>query len=219
MGPFIRNHEYNFIKKQAGILHQACRTVSDRSVLESVRNSAVFKIMELFPEASGAHKQLLEQLYACKETEDFHRYLRSLEPYLCEFPQITDQQIKKLFPKNKKLKIPDLSAIDYRFVTYLSWMDVSTNKLFMVYPKEGQVIGIEGKFTLANKKSYCFLCNKTGEVGLFTAITKSRPAHSSPDYYKAIGNYMCMNGQECNQNITDYKKLEDFLANVLGKQM
>jgi len=216
--PFIRNHEYNYIKKQADILHQAYRTVSDRRVLESVRNSAVSKVMEHFPEAAGIHKEMLEQLYVCKETEDFQRYLRSLEPYLLEFPSVTEKQLKKLFPKIKKLKIPDLSAIDYRYVTYLGWLDVSSNKLFMVYPLDEQVIGIEGRFTLANKKSYCFLCNKTGEVGLFSAITKSRPAHTSPDYYKAVGNYMCMNSRECNKNITDHGKLEAFLASVLGEK-
>ncbi|MDF2961451.1 MAG: Fibronectin-binding family protein, partial [Paenibacillus sp.] len=125
------------------------------------------------------------------------------------------KQIQKLFPKNKKLKIPDLSAIDNRYVTYLSWADISTNKLFMVYHLNGQFIGVEGKYTPTNKKSFCFLCNRYEDLALFSAISQKRPANSSPDYYKAVGNYLCMNSHECNKNITDITYLEKFIDTVI----
>ncbi|MFK4342624.1 hypothetical protein ABH894_002788 [Paenibacillus sp. RC62] len=35
---------------------------------------------------------------------------------------------------------------------YLTWVDIATNKLFIVYPFEGQCIGIEGRITLTQKK-------------------------------------------------------------------
>jgi hypothetical protein len=35
------------------------------------------------------------------------------------FPQVTAKQIQKLFPKNMKLKIPDLSAVDNRLEKYI----------------------------------------------------------------------------------------------------
>ncbi|MNI79884.1 Fibronectin-binding protein (FBP) [compost metagenome] len=84
-----------------------------------------------------------------------------------------------------------------------------------MYPLDGQIVGIEGKFTPMNKKGVCFLCNKHEELALFTAVSKSRPAHSSPDYYKAVGNYLCMDSQECNKNITDVTALERFIQDVL----
>lgn len=213
--PYIRNHQYNVIKKQAGILQNALRTISDPKVLESVRNGTESKIVEMFLDVPDIQKQMLESISKLQTAEDFQKYLRDLEPYLVEFPQITAKQIQKLFPKNKKLKIPDLSAIDYRYVTYLSWTDISTNKLFMVYHLNGQFIGIESKYTPTNKKSYCFLCNRYEELAFFSAKTQKKPANASPDYYKAIGNYLCLNSHECNKNITDITSLEKFIDIVI----
>ncbi|MBD0382836.1 FusB/FusC family EF-G-binding protein [Paenibacillus sedimenti] len=213
-GPFIRNHQYNFIKKQIGYLQRTCQTVSDRKVVEAVRSSTEFKIKELFPDSEGIQGELFGNIPALQTAEDFEQYHRSLESYMTNFPQVTEKQIRKLFHKNKKLPIPDLT-IDYRYLTYLGWISISTGKLFLVYPLDGQIVGIEGKFTPTNKKGVCFLCNKHEELALFTAVSKSRPAHSSPDYYKAVGNYLCMDSQECNKNITDVTALERFIQDVL----
>ncbi|MGO4344286.1 FusB/FusC family EF-G-binding protein [Paenibacillus sp. MCAF9] len=215
--PFIRNHQYNLIKKQAHLLQTACNTVSDPKVVEAVRYSTQTKISEAFPGATDLQKHELEKLATLNRTEEIQSYLQSLQPLMSEFTQVTAAQIKKLFPKVKKLKVPDLDDIDYRYVTYMGWTDIASNKLFLIYRQDGQLIGIEGKFTPTNKKSNCFLCNRHEEVALFTAITKSRPANASPDYYKAIGNYMCVNSKACNANITDVTVLEKFFSNFIGK--
>ncbi|WP_169081426.1 FusB/FusC family EF-G-binding protein [Paenibacillus sp. PL91] len=217
VNPFIRNHQYNLIKKQANLLQNACNTVSDPKVVEAVRSSTLTKIIDAFPEATELQKQHLERVSTLNRTEDFQHYLHTLNPLMLEFTQVTAAQIKKLFPKVKKLKIPDLVPIDYRFVTYIGWTDIASNRLFLVYEQNGQHIGIEGKFTPTNKKSTCFLCNRHEEVALFTAITKSKPAHASPDYYKAIGNYMCVNSEACNKNISDTTALEKFISNLYMK--
>jgi hypothetical protein len=214
--PFIRNHQYNLIKKQAGLLQQACNTVSDPKVVDSARYSAQSKILEAFPDATELQKQTLEKISTLNTAGEFQHYLRSLEPYMAEFAQVTEKQLQKLFPKNKKLKVPDLAAIDYRYVTYLGWTDIATNKLFLVYHLNGQLVGVEGKYTPVNKKSICFLCNRHEEVALFSAVTKSKPANASPDYYKAIGNYLCVNSDVCNMNITDVTALEKFIHDVVG---
>lgn len=215
MEPFIMNHQYNFIKRQATILQRAAKTVHDPGVLEAVRYSAESKVIQLFPESADGQKQLLEKISACKTPEDVQQYAASLEPYLIAFPQVTEKQLKKLFPKNKKLKTPDLSAIDFRYVTYLGWVDISTSKLFMVYHLNGKTVGVEGRYTPTNKKDICFLCKSIKEVALVSAVSKARLANS-PDYYKSIGNYMCTNSKECNESITDVTNLERFIQNVTG---
>lgn len=213
--PFIRNHQYNFIKRESNTLQNALRTVADPKVLESVRIGAQTNIAGLFPTATDAQKQMLARIAVLETAEEFQQYLRELTPYVVEFPTFSVKQIQKLFPKNKKLKIPDMAKIDSRFVTYLSWIDISTNKLFIVYPRNGQFVGVEGRFTPVNKKGHCFVCNRYEELVLFTAISKKRPAHASSDYYKAVGNYLCMNSEECNKKITDTAPLENFLDSVL----
>ncbi|MGD8191382.1 FusB/FusC family EF-G-binding protein [Brevibacillus ginsengisoli] len=213
--PFIMNHQYNFIKKQADIVQNAFKTVNDPKVLEAVRYSAQCKVLDMFVDRTDEQKQLAEQMYSCKTTEEFQQYLHSLVPYIIDFPQVSQKQISKLFPKNKKLKLPDLSTIDYHALSYLGWLDISTNKLFMVYPLNGKVIGVEGRYTPANRKGICFLCNGYGEVALFSAISKTRVSHL-PDYYKAVGNYICMDSHGCNKNITDVTSLERFVQEVVG---
>lgn len=215
MEPFIKNHQYNFVKKQAEIVQNALKTSADPKVIEAVRYSAEYKIMEQFPGATMIQKQLLTRLSIMKTPDEFHQYLLSLRPMMVEFQQVTQKEIKKLFPKNKRLGIPDLSLSDYRNVTYLGWSELSTNKLFIVYHLNGKAVGVEGKYSITNKKNVCFMCNGYGEVALFSAITKTRNT-ISPDYYKAIGNYLCVNSHECNKNITDVAALEGFIQEVLG---
>ncbi|RAP28442.1 hypothetical protein C2W64_04876 [Brevibacillus laterosporus] len=214
--PFIRNHQYNFIKKQTDILQNATLTVADLKVMEAVRYGSESKVIEEFPNATDIQKQLLEKISSLREAEDFQKYLCSLLPYLVEFPQVTEKQIKKLFPKNKKLKVPDLVTIDYHKVTYLGWINISSNKLFIVYHLKGKIVGIEGKYTIVNKKNICALCHGHGEVALFSAISKSRPVNASSDYYKAVGHYICINSHECNKRITDVTPLERFIEDVIG---
>ncbi|MGP0586661.1 FusB/FusC family EF-G-binding protein [Paenibacillus timonensis] len=210
--PFIRNHQYNVIKKQAEFLQKTLRTVSDRSVLETVRFSTTTKIAEAFPILTEDQKQMLGQLASLETDQDFQRYLGAFEAYMEPFPPITVKQVEKLFPKNKKLKVPDLSSIDFRYVTYLSWVDIATNKLFLVYPHEGRLLGIEGRITPTNKKGYCLFCNRHQELAFFSVKTKS--ANASPDNFSMYGHYVCLENQSCNRSITDTGALEKFLLSV-----
>jgi hypothetical protein len=215
--PFIRNHQYNLIKKLVGQLQHACNTVADRKVIEAVRQNTLMKINEAFPQATEQQKQMLDSVSAMQRTEQFQAYLQELEPYVESFVQATDQQVKKLFPKVKKLKTPDLAAIDLRKITYLGWTDIASSRMYLVYELGDKLVGVEGRFTPTNKKSVCFVCNRHEEVALFTALTKSKPANASADYYKAIGNYLCASSEACNRNITDTAALERFVRDIVGE--
>jgi hypothetical protein len=214
--PFIRNHQYNLIKKQAGLLRHACSTASDPEVVKAVKYSAEAAIMEAFPDASEAQRETLGKLEAFTTTAEFQQYLHSLEAELAPFGPISEQQIKKLFPKQKKLKVPDLATFDFRRITYLGWQDIASNRLYLIYSLDGKWVGVEGKLVPTNKKGYCFLCNRNTELAMFTVVTRKRPANVSPDYYKAIGNYVCVDSETCNHNITDLSALEKFVRYIIG---
>ncbi|WP_168118975.1 FusB/FusC family EF-G-binding protein [Paenibacillus sp. HB172176] len=212
---FIKNHQYNEIKKQIGRLQKACMTVSDRKVIEAVRDETAAKISALFSDADEKGKELLGGLETLKEEADFRRYMSALEPYLAEFEPVTESGIKKLFPKIKKLKVPNLAEMDFRHMTYLGWRDIATNRLFIVYRQNGKLLGVEGKYAPSNKKGVCFACNRHAEVALYTAAAKWKPTGASSDYYRAIGNYLCVHSETCNENITNVDALETFLHGVL----
>ncbi|MCR2807554.1 FusB/FusC family EF-G-binding protein [Paenibacillus soyae] len=214
--PFIRNYQYNEIRKQAESVLRALRSVGDPKIVDSVRCGAELKVKELFQDLSTENRTLLEAITELRTAEELHSYLQSLEPYLIPFPALTEGQIRKLFPKNKKLKLPNLSDFDWRYLTYLSWNDIATGKKFIVYHNGEQFLGIEGRFTATNKKSYCFACNRYEELVLYSAVTKKRPAQASSDYYKSVGHYVCADGHTCNSNMTDAASLEKFIHSVLG---
>lgn len=214
--PFIRNHDYNFIQKQADYVLHALRTVGDPKIVASVRSDAQAKAADLFPDVTDHRRTILESIADVKSAEDVQQYMRGLEPYRIAYPPITGKQIQGLFPKNKKLKLPDLAQIDFRRVSYLSWTDIATNKMFLVYPAGDGFVGLEGRFTASSKKSYCFACNRLEDVVLFSANFKKKPANASPDYYKTVGNYICANGEICNKNIAGTASLEQFIEAVLG---
>ncbi|OWA33533.1 elongation factor G-binding protein [Saccharibacillus sp. O16] len=208
--PFIHNHQLNVINKQANFLLKTLRTVADRKVLDTVRVTAVNNAMEAFDGLNEEQKALIEQLAKYEAAHEIQDYLDSLEPYLLPFPEVTAKQAQKLFPKAKKLKLPDLERLDYAHTTYLRWIDIATNRLFIVYPYQGQMLGVEGRITSTNKKGFCMFCNRHQELGFFNVKLKG----SSPDNFSSVGQYVCMDDEACNHSITDTAPLERFLTSI-----
>ncbi|MFS0870375.1 FusB/FusC family EF-G-binding protein [Paenibacillus xylanilyticus] len=209
--PFIQNHQFNFIQKQADFLLKTLRSVVDRKVLETVRYTVGTNAVGIFNELTPEQKELLEQLSTYDTPHDVQLYLNQLEEYLIPFPQVSAKQIQKLFPKAKKLKLPDLETVDYAHTTYLRWTDIATSRLFIVYPYDGKFLGIEGRITATNKKGYCMFCNRHQELGFFNVKTKGH----SPDNFSSIGQYVCMDSNACNHSITDITMLEKFLLSTV----
>ncbi|KQY84108.1 fibronectin-binding protein [Paenibacillus sp. Root52] len=213
--PFIHNHQFNYIHKQANFLIKTLRSVVDPKVLETVRYTVGTNVIEVFDELTSEltseQKHLLERLSTFDTPHDVQLYLNELEAYLILFPQISAKQIQKLFPKAKKLKLPDLESINYAHTTYLRWIDIATSRLFIVYSHEGRFFGIEGRITATNKKGYCMFCHRHQELGFFNVKNKSH----SQDHFSAIGQYVCMDNDACNHSISDITMLEKFLFSAV----
>jgi len=221
MDPFLQNHQYNRIVQQAHALLSALRTSTDRKVVEAVRYSAVSKAIEACNGLSGGPLQLVERLADLQTAEEFQAYLSELSNYTVKFPKISESQLKGLFPKVKKLRMPDFTNIEGRTLTYLGWTDPATNRMFLVYSRQqppdakssNRLVGVEGRYVSANKKGICAFCNSSGETTLFTVVSKNKMSHL-PDYYKAVGQYICLDSEVCNSRITDLDALERFFESV-----
>jgi len=211
---FIRNEQFNLIKKQITLINNSRMQNVPKHVLNAVIDSADAKISQQFPHASIEQQQLLN-VVGLSSDKDYDQYIQRIAEYLQPFPTVTEQQLKKLFPKHKKLKLPDLSTIDHTKLTYLSWTDLRSNKKFIIYELTGNLVGIECEFQPASKKNVCSVCNSVGEVTYFSTVTKAKAA-KNPDYYRAIGNLICVNSEECNKKITSVEYLETFLKDSLG---
>ena len=170
---FIKNEQLNFIKKQVALIKESSKKNVPQNVLTAVIDIANAKILDLFPNVSPEQQEMLD-LSRLKRDKEYEQYIQHLTDYLLPFPKITDQQLKKMFPKHKKIKLPDLLTIDLNQLTYLSWNDLGYNKKFIVYELEEKMVGIECEFAPSSKKNLCSFCNSFGEVAYFSTVTKAK---------------------------------------------
>jgi hypothetical protein len=210
---FIKNEQLNFIKKQIALIKDSIKKNVPPNVLAAVIDVANARILDLFPNLSLEQQEMLD-LSKLKTDKEFEQYIRYLSELILPFPKITEQQLKKMFPKHKKLKLPDLLNIDHNRLTYLSWNDLRSNKKFIVYELDGRLVGVECEYTPNSKKNLCSFCNCFGEVAYFSTVTKAKKT-KSPDYYKSIGNLICADSSECNKKITNIDYLITFLEDSL----
>lgn len=207
MEPFIRSDQYNFIKAQTQILINGHSTVNDIAVLNALKSMAGERVLQLFTEVSEDQKQLMEPIIEIKEKAHAEAFLLQLKPYVIPFKEVTEQTVKKLFPKAKKLKAPSLENIDLTEISYLGWDDKGSNKKYIVAYHINKLVGLQGTFKSINQKGICALCNRFEEVGMFMSETKG----SEKGTFIKRGNYICQDSQKCNHNLITLDKLYDFI--------
>ncbi|MFB7140222.1 FusB/FusC family EF-G-binding protein [Gottfriedia sp. NPDC056225] len=210
MEPFIRTEQYNFIKQQLQVLTNGHASVNDRAVLNALHSLVSDKALGLFTDLTKEQQQLFIQIDTIKKSEQAEVLLRQLLPYVIPFKEVSEQSIKKLFPKAKKLKLPILKNFDLLQTTYIGWDDLGSNSKFIVTYLNQKLIGLQGTFNPINKKGNCTICNKFEDLGLFMTKTKGKIEGT----FTQRGNYICKDSQKCNQNITSLDKLHDFIALV-----
>ena len=213
---FIKNADFNFIQNQVALIKDSYKKNVAPNVIQAVKDIANAKIIELFPNATNQQHKMFD-LSAHKTDQEYDNYMKQLQDYRLPLPKISEAQLKKMFPKNKKLKLPDLDKMNLDQMSYLSWVDISTNKKFIVFELEEKMVGIECKYTMLPKDNICSFCNRFGQVAYISTVTKAKKA-KNPDYYKAIGNYMCFDSAECNKKITNVDYLATFMKESLGEK-
>ncbi|WP_191561193.1 FusB/FusC family EF-G-binding protein [Metabacillus idriensis] len=212
MQPFIRSDQYHFIKAQTMIIVNGNATVNDSNVLQALKSLAKEKVMNLFIDISDEQEQLLLPIFQIEEKTDAEEFLAQLIPYVIPFKAVSEQTIKKLFPKAKKLKVPSFENLDFKEISYLSWHDKGSNKQYIVVQQHNKLVGLQGTFNPLNKKGICTLCHGHAEVGMFTVEKKG----AEQGTLSRKGNYICQDSQACNHNLKTLDRLFDFVVR-LGK--
>ncbi|MFD2445032.1 FusB/FusC family EF-G-binding protein [Bacillus sp. CGMCC 1.16607] len=207
MESFIRTDQYQFIKSQTQILINGYASVNDKKVLNALKSLVYDKVINLFNDINVEQKQLIEPIIEVTDSVKAEEYLLTLKPFVIPFKKVTEQIVKKLFPKAKKLKQPSLEQIDLKELTYFGWNDKGSNKKFVIALLENEFIGLHGSFTPSSKKGVCTICNRHAEVGLFMSETKG----TAQGTYISRGNYICQDSMKCSENIKSLKKLNEFI--------
>ena len=97
----------------------------------------------------------INEIYDCFDiTEEeiviFENMNEAFNQYVYGMPTITGSEINKVFKKEKKLKLPDLSIQDSKLV-YLGWIDESTRKLLITYNMDGKLLGMACRLTSSKR--------------------------------------------------------------------
>ncbi len=209
--PFIRNDQFNFIKDQLKIVTNGHTTTNDLDVLHALKYLSLEKVLNIFEDLIDWQRELFHAIVTIKDQTSAEKFLLQIKPYVIPFRELTDKSIKKLFPKVKKLKLPDLANIDLKEISYLGWNDHSSKK-YIIVEYDHKLIGIQGTFTSSNKKGYCMFCHKFEEVGMFTTSVKG----AGKGTFIKRGNYVCQDSQKCNTQMATLDKLDDFIMRIMN---
>lgn len=96
----------------------------------------------------------MKQIVTIQTKEQLENFIEKIKVYVTPFEKLTEKELKKLFPKDKKLKVPDLKNIDWTEISYLSWFDSGTNRKYIVYRNDNNIKSIRGIFSQSSKREY-----------------------------------------------------------------
>ena len=214
--PFLHPHQVNYIRRQLNLLIGAFYFAGDYRVLEASKASAMANIRGMFGELTPEQSALLDDAGNVRDKEEMGLYMHKLSPYVIPFPKLTAAEIRKLFPKVKKLVLPDLDAVPYDKITYLGWRDIATSTMFLVFHNNGKLKGVECRYVPGQKgRAYlCIWCKQTfsgDDVTLVTTQIKNREILGG---YKTTGNHLCLNSMSCNAHLTSTDEIQAFLESI-----
>lgn len=210
MEPFIKNDQFNFIKAQTKILINGHSNANDPGVMKALKAVTLERVISHVPDIDLEQRDLLEPIVTIKDKQEAEIFLAKLKPFVVPFREVSEKTLHKLFPKVKKLKLPNLENIDLSEVTYLGWNDIGQERKYIVTELDGKLAGIRGTFKNHSQKGICTICKSIEKIGMF--MTESKAAANGT--FKNRGNYICQDSQVCNQNLTSEEKLREFIEHL-----
>lgn len=198
----MNTFQMHLIEKQAIKLFNSLSTSNDEQVLEAVRG-----LIDTTLTDAGVPRFIIEDVVALKERLQLEPLLAVVKENVQPFPEVTEQVIKHLWKKEKKLKAPKM---ENPYVTFVAWDDLSTRTRFFVYEEEEGLAGVKGVLSTEHIKGVCALCQQHQSLSLFT--TKEKGVVEGT--YKKYSQYICTDIEKCEQNIDSREKLHGFLETV-----
>lgn len=206
---FLRNDQYNFIKRQVRQLVNGHASVNDQHVIGALESLSIEKVLDLFTDVTVGQKEILNKMVEIEDKEEADKFLVNLATYIIPFNEPSEKRLKKFFPKVKKLKLPT-EGLNYKRMTYVSFDDIGTKRRYIITPTQKGMIGLSGTYEESNVKQFCSICNRLTKSYMFMTKTKGEIAGT----YTKKGNYICQDAEDCNQHVWTLEKLYEFVDNV-----
>lgn len=214
MKAFIQPYQYNILKKELARLLNVVYFAGDFRVYAATKQTLLERVHSLFSDMTPTQAVHFDGITEIKGQKELNAFLEQLRAYVIPFPELGSTDLRRLFKKEKKLLMPDLSPEQFNLLTYFGWRDLATNTIYIVYPLHGRMIGVKCRYYAGDmsQRNVCCICQepqKGSEVGLLVARTNATA-------YKTVGNYICLNSTQCNQQLTNIEVLESFLTRAIS---
>lgn len=206
----ITSTEFHFILRQARNVMNGHIHANDEDVLAAVGQMAIERAEQSAADLPDELAQVIRMIGNIREREDFDRFRERIQPFVRPMAEVTDTELKKMFPKVKNLRMPKFAEAVRKELTYLGWNDPGTNRKYIVFEKGGGFTGFYGQFRPSGKKGVCSICNGIAETGLF--LTETR--HAGGETYTKRGNYICTDSMACNRRLDDRTRFDEFIRSV-----
>ena len=207
---FMTPEQFQLVKKQAKKIVNTYTTTNDQKVIQAIQALVQEEINEQLTFQDIEQQLVLQPIFEIKSKDQLEQFLTDIKQYVEPFKQPTEAELKKLFPKEKKLKLPKLESYDWQEISYLSWFDAGTNRKYIVYREEGALKGVRGTFSNSAKAGICTVCNQHSKVGMLLVSKKGTDLGT----YTKRGNYICEDSDSCNGALSDLSKFTDFVNNL-----
>ncbi|WP_079479834.1 FusB/FusC family EF-G-binding protein [Halobacillus salinus] len=210
MEPFIRAEQFHYIENQTATLVNSRSSTNDQAVRSAMIAITQEKVIDAFHTLTEDQKQMISQIDQIKDEGDALFFLSRLKQYIIPFTKLTEQQIKNMFPKVKKLQVPELQAIPWHTLTYLGWTDHGSKRKYIITYLDQEWTALQGEFTPSHHPGICSICHETEEVGLFTVSKHDKSTGETI----TRGNYICQDSERCNYNLKDKTSFLQFINRI-----
>ena len=206
--PFLTVAQFHLVEQQLRKLTNAYATTKDKDVIAAVHGIIDNELMNKV-DLSQEQKALIDQLFDVRDHAQAETYLQEVKKYVIPFRQLTEQKIKQLFKKEKKLKMPKIECMDFQHICYVGWEDKGKHRKYIIVEND-DFQAIQGIVSQNEIKGICAICNKHANVSLFTTTVKG----TGEGQFVKYSNYICTDVDTCNHHVTDQQKMIEFFERV-----
>lgn len=212
MKSFISNHQYNEIKRLMQYFQHVLKFSGDKVIIAAAKEIKNEEIKGMFSNQPENHI-LQVDIGSVNEPEDVDIYLKRIEEFTFGIMPVSENQIRKLFKKEKKFKTPTILVSERK--SYYGWVDQGKNKLYVAYWLKDELIGMicNIKKTHVSNSNMCSICGYMDDSNEVVSVSV-RCKTLGKDNYHVIGFNICKDSSGCNSRITSVQPLENLLKKV-----
>lgn len=209
---FLSVANERFITRQVTKLLNARTASKDKDVIEAVKGLIETELAAQLPDRPET-EQIIRQLLEVEDRTHADLFLHALKAYVIPFTYPQAEVVKKLFKKEKRLRLPKLDAYDWKSVTYLSWKDPGTHRQYFVTRQDEEWKTLQGVTQSNTVKGVCRICRHHTLVNLFTATVKGK----TEDAFTSYSHYICEDPAVCNANLDNEEQIFSFIKENLKR--